>query len=441
MLTLIMQSFLLVAIGQQQGLKMGESVPSLTIQAFQGGKPTNLRLSDLKGKLVILDFWGLNCAPCIAAFPKMDSLQKEYGDKLKIILVTPHSKSQVDQFFRIRKHLKYPVLPMVFNDTTLRSFFPHDGYPFHTWIDEQGNLFARSSGSETTRENLNNFFAKKTVALVEKKKALNINWNYPYVADSAKAGYLKGYSFLLPFADSLGAVQMLLTTPSGAINRFVCNGCAAVSLILSAYNEGRSYYNFSRNLNNVIIDLADTSSFDHPKDGSKNAAWAHKYAWFYDFMVPEERAAQMYAAMRNDLNNYFPLTARKEKRIIRQLALIRTNTEDKFKSKGGETKTMYRLPPHDTSWVIFNLQMDAFVKRVETIFNDKNYPYRVKNLTGYKGNIDMSLSASAFDTLNIDAARKELLKYGLTLVEMDLEDDVLIITDKPEKTDDKITKQ
>jgi thiol-disulfide isomerase/thioredoxin len=34
------------------------------------------------GKLMILDFWATWCGACISKFPKLDSLQKKYADKL-----------------------------------------------------------------------------------------------------------------------------------------------------------------------------------------------------------------------------------------------------------------------------------------------------------------------------------------------------------------------
>ncbi len=43
---------------------------------------------DFRGKYLLLDFWGVGCGPCIAAFPEMKEIHEAHGDKLTIISIT-----------------------------------------------------------------------------------------------------------------------------------------------------------------------------------------------------------------------------------------------------------------------------------------------------------------------------------------------------------------
>lgn len=58
---------------------------NLTNRELQLNNGTSIKISDFKGKVVLLDFWYRGCLPCLQATPELIKLQKEFKDQLVII--------------------------------------------------------------------------------------------------------------------------------------------------------------------------------------------------------------------------------------------------------------------------------------------------------------------------------------------------------------------
>ena len=66
-----------------QMLKVGAMAPDFTSQTLDG---KNVKLSDFKGQVVILDFWATWCGPCMAAMPHTQEVAKQYKDQGVVVL-------------------------------------------------------------------------------------------------------------------------------------------------------------------------------------------------------------------------------------------------------------------------------------------------------------------------------------------------------------------
>jgi len=78
---LIYLGFICLA-GEVKPLKIGDKVPDIEFKLVDSktGGISKGKLSDYKGKLVIIDFWASWCYSCLHKFPKMDELQKKYSN-------------------------------------------------------------------------------------------------------------------------------------------------------------------------------------------------------------------------------------------------------------------------------------------------------------------------------------------------------------------------
>jgi len=73
-----------IEAGKKLAALVGADAAPLAVEAWVNGNP--LTDADLKGKVVLLDFWSVWCGPCIATFPHLREWHEKYADKGLVII-------------------------------------------------------------------------------------------------------------------------------------------------------------------------------------------------------------------------------------------------------------------------------------------------------------------------------------------------------------------
>ncbi|MCA1614500.1 MAG: TlpA family protein disulfide reductase, partial [Acidobacteria bacterium] len=105
-----------------------------------------VRLSDYRGKVVLINFWATWCPPCRAEMPDLVRLQREYGkDGLQIIGVTypPEQRERVRKFTRGLR-VNYPIA--LGTRETRARFSPDETLPLTVIIDREGTIRGTIAG-------------------------------------------------------------------------------------------------------------------------------------------------------------------------------------------------------------------------------------------------------------------------------------------------------
>ena len=122
-------------------MKTGLPAPDFVLNDLDG-RP--VRLSDLKGKVVLIEFWATWCPPCTMAIPELNALQRKYMDRDFVIL----SISTDEDISTVRSYVEENdvLFPVLFDDKNVNSSYGVYTIPTVVIIDENGIVLKNHMG-------------------------------------------------------------------------------------------------------------------------------------------------------------------------------------------------------------------------------------------------------------------------------------------------------
>jgi thiol-disulfide isomerase/thioredoxin len=141
-----------------QDRKMRTSLSEIKVPPIEGqtADGTQFRLSDHKGKVVLLNFWATWCGPCRMEIPDLIALQEKYGPQGFIVVgladekdPDPKSALAMVQKFAADAKLNYPVL--LLPEGVRNNFGGVAGLPTSFLIDRNGKVVYGMEGIPSDR--------------------------------------------------------------------------------------------------------------------------------------------------------------------------------------------------------------------------------------------------------------------------------------------------
>lgn len=136
-------------IEQARRTSVGAQAPDFEKADKDGNK---IRLSDYRGKYVLLDFWGSWCGPCRASHPHLRELQAKYGPKgLEVINIAQEGGKNVREIWLKAVKEDQLTWTQILNDEGMDQcdavkLFSITAFPTKVLIDRDGKIIVRAVG-------------------------------------------------------------------------------------------------------------------------------------------------------------------------------------------------------------------------------------------------------------------------------------------------------
>lgn len=125
------------AIDQLVGCK----IPDFKVKSLDG---KSFELGNLKGKILVINFWFTNCPPCISEMPGLNKLADEYNNQDVIFIAFGRDDEVVLKKFLNNRRFNFIQIPN--SSTIAETFAVIAGWPMSFVVDSQGVVVKVKSG-------------------------------------------------------------------------------------------------------------------------------------------------------------------------------------------------------------------------------------------------------------------------------------------------------
>ncbi len=121
----------------------GERALDFIVTTIEG---EHVKLSELRGKVVVLNFWFTKCGPCKLEMPDLNGLVNEFKDKDVVFLAITFNKKEMIQQFLKSHQFNYTIAP---NANDVITMYGVQSYPTSIVINKEGEIVLKELGYRT----------------------------------------------------------------------------------------------------------------------------------------------------------------------------------------------------------------------------------------------------------------------------------------------------
>ena len=135
---------------------VGSPAPEIVLKDLQG---RDVKLSDLRGKIVLVNFWATWCKPCKEEMPAMQASYDKLRDKGFVVLAV----NELEDTARVAEHIRthgHTFEVVMDHNNQVANMYGVVGLPASFLIDPQGIVRERISGSLLTESHIEEMVKK-----------------------------------------------------------------------------------------------------------------------------------------------------------------------------------------------------------------------------------------------------------------------------------------
>ncbi len=364
--------------------------------------------------------------------------------------VTPQKEEFMKKYLANERTIlskKNVKLPWIVEDNILSEWFKHTIISHFVWI-YKGKVVAITGKDPVTAKNICAILDGKDIKLPVKRDLINFNFNDPFFDVKINQG--NNDSDLLMYSAIRGYIDGI--DPSG---KFISIDSVNKTIRLHFANKSIfKIYNIAlRKINpalpwpaksRIIWEVENPSKYEYLKayDRVKMGEWRPNNAITYESLLPIETGGKgAYKKLISDLDHFFGLQGRWEKRKVPCLVIVKVETDQEIKRKKEQAK---KHPYYDFNGIAHNgigeRKNDGFILRREInmrylIMGKANrFDKPLVDESHYKGTFIFpkymyKKGEFMYEKKDLESFQKGLQECGFKLIEKECKVDMFIFTE------------